>query len=341
MQIYRISADMPRAHPRRPRPAATARGAGLIALFALASICAAQSYPNKPIRIVNTVAAGGPAELVARLVGQKFTEAWGQQVVVDSRGGAAGIIGAEIVARAAPDGYTLLLGSSATMVFAQLLRRTIPYDSLRDFAHVGMVVTSPMLLVAHPSVTARSLNEFVALAKAKPGVYNFGSLGTGSTAHLGGEQLKMRAGIDLQHIAYKGGMPAVTALVAGEVHVLFNSAATALPHVKTGRLTLLATGGTKRSPVIPDTPAVAESFPGFEVVTWYGIVAPAKTPRAIVLKLNAEISRALASQDLIERLVAQGHEPNPGTPENMRDYMQRELGKWGKIIKTIGIKVDD
>ena len=341
MQVYRISANHPPARPRRHRLTATARGFGMIALFALASNCTAQSYPNKPIRIVNTVAAGGPAELVARLVGQKFTEAWGQQVVVDSRGGAAGIIGAETVARAAPDGYTLLLGSSATMVFASLLRRTTPYDSLRDFAHVGMVVTSPMLLVAHPSVTARNLNEFVALAKAKPGFFNFGSLGTGSTAHLGGEQLKMHAGIDLQHIAYKGGMPAVTALVAGEVHVLFNSTATALPHVKSGRLKLLATGGTKRSPVIPDTPTVAESFPGFEVITWYGIVAPAKTPRAIVLKLNAEISRALASQDMIERLVAQGHEPNPGTPENMRDYMQRELGKWGKIIKAIGIKPDD
>ena len=315
--------------------------ATVMALVALASKCAAQSYPIKPIRIVNTVAAGGPAELVARMVGQKFTEAWGQPVIVDSRPGAAGIIGAELVARAAPDGYTLLLGSSATMVFAPLLQRTTPYDSLRDFAHVGMVVISPMVLVAHPSVVARSLDEFVALAKAKPGFFNFGSLGTGSTAHLGGEQLKMRAGINLQHIAYKGGVPAVTALVAGEVHVLFNSTATALPHVKTGRLVLLATGGTKRSPLIPDTPAVAESFPGFEVVTWYGVVAPAKTPRAIVLKLNAEISRALAGQEMIERLIAQGHEPQPGKPEDMRDYMQSELGRWGTIIRAVGIKADE
>ena len=340
MQASRILTHEPEARPRRPRPGALARSSG-IALFVLASTCVAQSYPNKPIRIVNTVAAGGPAELVARMVGQKFNEAWGQPVIVDSRPGAAGIIGAELVARAAPDGYTLLLGSSATMVFAQLLRRITPYDSLNDYAHVGMVVTSPMLLVAHPSAAARSLHEFVALAKAKPGFFNFGSLGTGSTAHLGGEQLKMRAGIDLQHVAYKGGVPAVTALVAGEVHVLFNSTATALPHVKSGRLTLLATGGTKRSPLIPDTPAVAETYPGFEVVTWYGVVAPAKTPRSIVNKLNTEISRALASQDMIERLVAQGHEPSPGSPEDMRNYMQGELAKWGKIIKAVGIKTDE
>ena len=314
---------------------------GGIALFALASICAAQSYPTKPIRIVNTVTAGGPAELIARMVGQKFTEAWGQQAVVDSRPGAAGIIGVEIVTHAAPDGYTLLLGSSMTMVLAPLMRRTIPYDPIRDFAPVGMVVVSPFVLVAHPSVTTRSLNDFVALAKAKPGFFNFGSVGVGSTAHLGGELLKIHTGIDIRHIAYKGAVPAVAALVAKEVHVLFNSTATALPHVKSGRLTLLATGGTKRSPLIPDTPTVSETFPGFEVVSWYGIVAPVKTPRAIVLKLNAEISRALASQDMIERLVAQGHEPHPGTPEDMRDYTQRALATWGKIIKAVGIKADE
>ena len=316
------------------------RFACAVALWMGVSVCAAQPYPNKPIRIINSTAAGGPAELVARMVGQKLTDAWGQQAVVDSRGGAGGIIGAEMAARAAPDGYTLLLGSGATMVFAPLLQPAIRYDPIKDFAQVSMVVLSPFVLVAHPSVGAKTVSELVAIAKAKPGRFNFGNLGTGSTSHLGSELLKMRTGIDFQQIAYKGGAPAVTALVAGEVHLLFNSLATALPHVKTGRLTLLATAGLKRSPLLPDTPTVAETYPGVEVVTWYSILAPAKTPRNVVLRLNAEITRALESRDMIDRLVMQGHEPHPSTPEEMRDYTQRELVKWGKIIKAAGVKVE-
>jgi tripartite-type tricarboxylate transporter receptor subunit TctC len=317
-----------------------ARIAAAIALAMAATACGAQSYPNKPIRIINTTAAGGPAELVARIVGQKLTDAWGQQVVIDTRPGAGGIIGAEIAARAAPDGYTLLLGSGATMVFAPLLQPAIRYDPIKDFAHVSMVVLSPFVLVAHPSVAAKNVSELVALAKAKPRYFNFGMLGIGSTSHMGIELLRMRSGIEVQQVAYKGGVPAVAALVAGEIHLLFNSLATALPHVKSGRLTLLATAGPTRSPLIPDTPTVSEIYPGVEVVTWYSILAPAKTPRDIVLKLNAEISRALASREVIDRLVIQGHDPHPSTPEQMRDYTQRELEKWGKIIKAAGIKVE-
>jgi len=322
-----------------PRLATALLAVGVTTLSALN--CNAETFPGKPIRIVNTVSAGGPAELIARIVGQKFTETWGQQVVVDSRPGASGIIGVEIAAHAAPDGYTLLLGSSMTMALAPQLRRTIPYDPFKDFVPVGMIVVSPFVLVAHPSLGARTVSEFVALAKAKPGFYNFGSLGAGSSAHLGGEQLKTRAGINILHIAYKGAAPAATALAAGEVHVLFNSAGSALPHVKAGRLVLLATGGTKRSPLSPDTPTVAETYPGFEVVSSYGLVAPAKTPREIVLKLNSEIGRALANQDIVDRLVAQGHEPRPGTPEDMRAYMQQEYAKWGKVIKDAGVKADE
>jgi tripartite-type tricarboxylate transporter receptor subunit TctC len=318
----------------------SARAIAGIALAASAALCPAQTYPNKPIRIINTVAAGGPAELVARIVGQKLTEAWGQQIVIDTRPGAGGIIGAEMAARSAPDGYTLLLGSGATMVFAPLLQPAIRYNPITDFAHVSMVVLSPFLLVAHPSVGAKSVSELVTIAKAKPGYFNFGTLGIGSTSHLGAELLRMRAGIEFQQIAYKGGAPAVTALVAGEAHLLFNSLASSLPHVKAGRLTLLASAGPKRSPLVPDTPTVAETYPGIEVVSWYSILAPAKTPRVVVMKLNGEIVRALQNAEVIDRLVSQGHEPHPSTPEEMRDYTREQLAKWGKIIKAAGIRVE-
>jgi tripartite-type tricarboxylate transporter receptor subunit TctC len=323
---------------RRTEPNSLAARSTAIVLAMLGATAYAQPYPNKPIRIINTTAAGGPAELVARIVGQKLTEAWGQQAVVDSRPGAGGIIGAEIAARATPDGYTLLLGSGATMVFAPLLQPAIQYDPLKDFSHVSMVVLSPFVLVAHPSIGVKTVSDLVALAKAKPGFLNFGMLGPGSTSHLGIELLKINTGIEVQQIAYKGGAPAATALVAGEIHLLFNSLATALPHVKAGRLTLLATAGPKRSPLIPDAPTVAETYPGVEVVSWYSVVAPAKTPNDIVLKLNAEVTRALKNRDVIDRLVQQGHEPHPSTPGEMRDYMRRELDKWGKIIKTAGVK---
>ena len=310
-----------------------------VAMLAVSFVCTAQPYPAKPIRIINTTSAGGPAELTARLIGQKFTEAWGQQVVVDTRTGAAGTIGAEMVAHAAPDGYTLLLGSGSSIVIAPLVQKT-SYDPLRDFAPVSMAVMAPFLLVAHPAVPAKSLPEFITAAKAKPGVYNFGSTGSGSTSHLGAEQLKMLAGIDIHHIAYKGAITAASGMVAGEVHILFNSMATALPHVNTGRITLLATGATARSPLIPNTPTIAETFPGFEVVTWYSIAAPPRTPRSLVMKLNGEIARALTSPDLAARFAVMGLDPHPSTPEEMAAYMKSEMEKWGKVIKAAGVKIE-
>jgi tripartite-type tricarboxylate transporter receptor subunit TctC len=305
-----------------------------------ASTGSGQAYPTRPIRIINTVAAGGPAELVARVIGQKLTEAWGQQIVVDTRPGAAGTIGAEIVARATPDGYTLLLGSGATMVIAPLVQKDVPYDPLRDFAPVSMVVTSPFALVVHPSLGTKTLSELVAAAKAKPGQLNYGSAGVGSTAHLGGEQLKMLTGIDIRHVPYKGAVPAVADLVAGQIHILFNSMASALPHAKAGRVHLLAVGGASRSPLVPEVPTLTETWPGYEVVTWYSIVAPAKTPRTLVLRLNGEIARALSSADTIARLTAAGHTPAPGTPEAMLDYTRREISKFEKLIKAAGVRMD-
>ena len=314
--------------------------ASLIAM-AQASVAQPQvNYPNKPIRIINTTSAGGPAELIARLVGQKLTEQWAQQVVIDTRAGAAGTIGAEIVARAAPDGYTLLLGSGASMVIAPLVVKSVPYDPIRDFAQVSMVAISPFALVVHPSVGAKNVADLVAAAKAKPGQFNFGSTGVGSTSHLGGEQLKMLTGIDIRHVAYKGAVPAIADLVGGQIQILFNSMASALPQVKAGRLTLLATCGLTRSQLTPDTPVLAETWPGYEVVTWYGIVGPAKMPRTLVARLNEGVRNALTNADTVARFQAAGNTPAPSTPEAMVEYTRSEMAKFSKIIKAAGVKID-
>ena len=245
-----------------------------------------------------------------------------------------------MVAHSAADGYTLLLGSGSSMVIAPQLQKRVGYEPLRDFTPVSIVVLAPFVLVAHTSVPAKTLAEFIAAAKANPGRYNFGSAGTGSTAHLGAEQLKMVAGIDMRHVPYKGALPAAADLAAGQIQVLFNSMATALPHVNAGRINLLATGATTRSPLIPNTPTIAETYPGFEVVTWYGIVAPAKTPRSLVLKLNSEIARAVASPDLIARFSGLGLDPHPGTPDEMGAYLKSEIDKWGKVIRAAGVKAE-
>ena len=309
--------------------------------MAQASVAQPQvNYPNKPIRIINTTSAGGPAELIARLVGQKLTEQWAQQVVIDTRAGAAGTIGAEIVARAAPDGYTLLLGSGACMVIAPLVVKSVPYDPIRDFAQVSMVAISPFALVVHPSVGAKNVADLVAAAKAKPGQFNFGSTGVGSTSHLGGEQLKMLTGIDIRHVAYKGAVPAIADLVGGQIQILFNSMASALPQVKAGRLTLLATCGLTRSPLTPDTPVLADTWPGYEVVTWYSIVGPAKMTRPLVMRLNEGVRNALTNADTVARFQAAGNTPAASTPEAMVDYTRSEMAKFSKIIKAAGVKID-
>ena len=311
---------------------------GVVLLSAFAVEAAAQNYPARPIRLIVPYPAGGPTDFVGRTVGQKLSQLLGQQIVVDNRPGAGTIIGSELVARAAPDGYTLLFGTGGGTFLAPLILPNVPYEPLRDFAPVAMLVQSPQVLVVHPSVQATNVKELVALAKAKPGALNFASVGTGTSPHLGGELLQSLTGTKIVHVPYKGTAPAMTDLIAGQVHLRFTSMPTVLAHVKAGRLRLLGTGGTRRSAVIPDTPPISEAVPGFELVTWYGIFAPSRTPDAIVKRLNAEIGKVLVDPESRDRMAAQGLEPTVMTPEELRRYTQQDVSRWSRLIKSAGIK---
>lgn len=311
--------------------------AGLaVVLTANAIPSVAQEYPARPIRLIIPYPPGGPTDFVGRTVSGKLSEAFGQQVVVDNRAGAAAIIGHDMGAKATPDGYTLLFGTGGGLVIAPLLHPKPPYQADKDFSAVSMLVVSPQIIVAHPSVPANNLKEFIAAAKAKPGAYNFASVGIGSPNHLGGELLKVSTGIDIVHVPYKGTAPAMTELMAGQTHIMFTSMPVVLGHVKAGRLKILATGGPKRSPVIADVEAVAETIPGFEVVTWYGILGPAKMPAPIVNKLNAEIVRIIAMPDVRKRFSDQGLEPRATTPDEFLAYIRNEVAKWRKVAERAG-----
>jgi tripartite-type tricarboxylate transporter receptor subunit TctC len=303
-----------------------------------ASSAMAQSYPTRPIRLVVPYPAGGPTDFTARVVGQKLSQQLGQQIVVDNRPGAGTVIGTELVTHSAPDGYSILFATGGGTFLTPIMLAKVPYDPVKDLTPVAMLVVSPQVLVCHPSVPARNVAELVALAKAKPGALNFASVGTGTSPHLGGELLQSLAHIKLVHVPYKGTAPAMTDLIAGQVHLMFTSMPTVLAHVKAGRLHLLGTGGTKRSAVIPDTAPIAETVPGFELVTWYSVFAPARTPQAIVTRLNTEIGKVLADPESHGKLAAQGLEPTAMTPEALGRYSQSELARWKKVVKAAGLK---
>ena len=323
---------------RHHRPLITA---ALLAALAPAQSAVAQSYPTKPIRWIVTYPPGGPTDVVARAIGAKLTEAWGQQIIIDNRAGAGGMIGTELGARAAPDGYTLLFGTSAGMTINPALQSKLPYDPVKDFAPVSLLVINPQLLVLNPTVPANSVKELVALAKAKPGQLNYASVGQGSPNHLGMELLKALTGTNIVHVPYKGTGPAITDLLGGQVQLMFNSMPTVLPLVRSGKLRALAVGSTQRISAIADIPTVAESgVPGFENVTWYGMFAPAKTPREIVNKLNAQVVRILAEPDMAQRLSSQGAEPRSSTPDELAKFMRVEFERWAKVIKSAGVKVE-
>ena len=314
-----------------------------LAVLAVVGLCLgaaaaqAQGYPNRPVRLIVPYPPGGPTDFVGRTMAQRLTEPLGQHVVVDNRPGAAAMIGTDLGAKAAPDGYTLTFGTGGGMVIAPLVAPKPLYNTTKDFAPVGLLVISPQIIVAHPGFAPNTVKELIAAAKAKPGAYNFASVGVGRPNHLGGELIKVMANVDIVHLPYKGTSPAMTDLIAGQTQFMFSSMPSVLGLVKAGKLKIIATGGMKRSPVIPDVPAVAETIPGFEVVTWYGIAAPAKTPREIVQKLNQEIVRVVAVPDVQKRFMEQGLEPRSSTPEEFGDFMRREVEKWTSVAKRAGV----
>jgi tripartite-type tricarboxylate transporter receptor subunit TctC len=319
---------------------ATAAAIAACGSLAAPAFCA-EPYPTRPIRIVVGFPPGGPTDVVARAIGQRFTEAWGKQVVIDNRPGAGSLIGTEIVARSNPDGYTLLLGTSTAFCINPALGKKLSYDPERDFSPISRVVINPQILVTHHSLPVTTVKEFIALAKTRPGQINYATVGPATPQHLGMEMLQAMTGISLVHIPYKGTAPAMTDLLGGQVTVMFNSIPTVLPHVRSGRIRGLAVGSATRSAAAPEIPTVAEAgVPGFEYVTWYGLFAPGGTPKDIVMKLNAQVVQMLADPELAQRFASQGVEPSATSPEELRRYARAERERWRTVIKTMNIRID-
>ena len=300
----------------------------------------ATNYPNRPIRIVVPFAAGGPSDIMARALAQKLNLEWGQPVVVDNRTGASGIIGADAVAKSAPDGYTLLQAQVGDTISVSLYSK-LPYNFERDFAPITLAGLTPFILVAHPSVAARDLRELIALAKAKPGTLSFGSSGAGTASHLAGELLKSSAQIDITLVPYKGQAPATADLLGGQITMMFNNPITSLAHVKAGKLRALAVSTGKRFSQLPEVPTVAESgLPGFDVGFWLGALAPAGTPRPIIDKLNVAMQKALRDPEVVQRLAGLGVEIIGNTPDEFARVIRADIVKWGKVVRESGAKAD-
>lgn len=303
----------------------------------IASAQKAGDYPSKPVRLVASSAPGGGIDIIGRLVAPRLTEAWGQQVVVDNRPGGGGVIAISIVTAAAPDGYTLLVGSVG-ISYVGTLRKDARFDVLRDLVPVAKVASQPSLLAVHASVPAANLAELLQLAKAKPGQLTFGTGGAGGAAHMGTELFVHAAGVKLVHVPYKGTGPSMAALLSAEVNMAMVGVATALPHVKAGKIKPIGVTGATRSAILPSIPTIAEAgVPGYEFAGWYAIFAPAKTPRAIVLKINADIDAALKQPEAVQRLNAMGFDPQSGSVDEFTRYFRSEVAKWKKVIREAGI----
>ena len=312
-----------------------------LALLACTSVCAAQEYPSRPIRIIVPSTAGGSVDTLARMVGTHLSQRWGQQVVVDNRAGAGGIIAGEITAKAPPDGYTLIMATVAAMATNVSLSRKLPYDPVRDFAPVTLVASQQLVLLVNPSVAAKFVQELVQLAKAKPGQLTFASAGSGSGGHLSGELLKILANIELTHVPYKGISPALVDVISGQVTMTFASIISGLPHVRSGKTRALAVTGAHRSPAAPELPTMIEAgVRGYESSTWYGLLAPKATPRAIVTKLNRETVAIVNQPEVKQHLLAEGAEPVGNTPEEFGEFIKSEIAKWGKVIRAAGLRTE-
>ena len=311
-------------------------------LVAAALAAGAQTYPARAVNFVVPYPAGGYYDLLARVIGGKLAESWGQPFLVQNRVGANGMIGTDFVAKSAPDGYTIMMGGIGPHGINPSMYAKLPYNPVRDFAPVIHVASAPNVLVVHPSVDARSVKDLIALARSKPGALTFSSAGSGSSQHLSGEMLKMMAGVNMTHVPYKGSAPAVTAMLAGEVSLLFGTMADVVEHIRGGKLRALAVTSARRIPVLPEVPTMVESgIPGYEATAWFGVLAPAATPREIVTRLNQDIGRVLQMPDVLARISQQGSaEIVGGSPEQFGDFIRAEVAKWASVVKQAGVKVE-
>jgi tripartite-type tricarboxylate transporter receptor subunit TctC len=325
----------------RNHSAALRAALGILSMVGVAELaCAQKPYPGKPIRMIVPFAPGGGVSNVARIIGPKLTESWGQQVVIDNRPGGNTIIGTETLVRSPPDGYTLIMVSSAHVINHYLLPN-LPYHALNDFAPVSSTSSGPYVMVAHPTLPANTLQEFIALAKSKPGQLNYSSSGTGGVQHLAGELFNIMAGVKVQHVPYKGAGPAVIELVGGQVHFSFQPPGNVLQHVRSGKLKAIAAPGQARLPSLPNVPTFAEAgLPGFEVKSWIGILAPAATPKAIVSRLGAEIANIIKMPDTRDKLLKQEHDPMVLGPEEFAAFIRADMARVARIIKTANIKIE-
>ncbi len=316
-------------------------GAASVAGAQTASTSSGQAWPTKPVRVILAVPAGGTPDVVARMITPGLSAILGQQLVVDNRGGAGGLIGAELAARAVPDGYTLFFSAPGSLTILPHMQKKLPYDALRDFVPVSLVCIGPFLLITHPSVQARTVSELIALAKAEPGKWNYASAGNGAPNHLAMELFKNMAGVNITHVPYKGAPQAVTDVLGGNMHMMLNSIPPVIQHIKAGRLRLLGVSSAKRSPQLPEVPTLAEAgVPGYEFITWFGMLAPARTPKAIISRVHDAMVKVVHAPESRLQFEKLGYDAVGGTPEAFATYIRAEYEKYGKIVKLIGAKVD-